>query len=634
MEKTRISYHETVQKLHERIKKDGLTNIWDRYEAQGFGSDPDKRCPFCLQGARCDLCSNGPCRADAKIDKRGVCGITADGMAMRMMLLRNILGTSTYHYHTEQTLKTLKASAEGKTPFGIEEVEKLKTFAARLGVDAAGTPEEVALRLHDYIKEELHRPYDQPSEIVESLAPAERKEVWKKLGIFPGGIYGEMMFSTSSCLTNVDGYYASLALKAMRLGVAMAYESQIVNEFLQDVMFGIPRPHEMRVDIGVLDPDYVNVLPNGHEPFLGFALVQEARKPEWQEKAKAVGAKGVRIIANIETGQEMIQRWEMDDVFYGFTGNWIMQEAILASGCVDLFAADMNCSMPIDPIYAEKYRFKLVPVSELVVFEGVEERVNYLPEKAAEQADQLLQMAIDNFKERRNAVEPITGLRTGSAIVGFSTESIVDALGGTLEPLLEAIKDGTIRGVVGLVSCTSLRDKGQDVHTIDVAKELIKRDLLVLSLGCGNAAMQVGGLCSVEAKELAGPGLKALCGKLGIPPVLSYGTCTDTGRLADLIAAVSDALGGVPIPDLPMAAAAPEYMEQKATIDAIFALAFGLYTYVNPVPTVTGGPNLVKLLTEDCPEVTGGVLHVETDAVEAVENMLAHIEANRKKLGI
>jgi len=39
----------------------------------------------------------------------------------------------------------------------------------------------------------------------------------------------------------------------------------------------------------------------------------------------------------------------------------------------------------------------------------------------------------------------------------------------------------------------------------------------------------------------------------------------------------------VSIPDLPVAAVAPEYMEQKATIDAVFALALGLYTYVNPV---------------------------------------------------
>jgi carbon-monoxide dehydrogenase catalytic subunit len=420
----------------------------------------------------------------------------------------------------------------------------------------------------------------------------------------------------------------------MRLSIAMAYQSQIVNEYSQDIIYGIPRPHKMRVDLGVLDPDYVNVLPNGHEPFLGFAMVQLARKPEWQEKAKAVGAKGMRIIANIETGQEMIQRWEMDDVFYGFTGNWIMQEAILASGCVDLFAADMNCSMPIDPMYAEKYKFKLVPVSHLVAFEGVSERIDYVPEDAEKQAAELLQMAIDNFKERRGAVKPFTGLPMKEAVVGFSTESILAALGNSLDPLLDAIKKGTIRGVVGLVSCTSLRDSGQDVHSVRVAKELIKRDILVLSLGCGNGAMQVAGLCSPEANDLAGPGLKSICEALGVPPVLSFGTCTDTGRLGDLLAAVAHALGDVPITDLPVAAAAPEYMEQKATIDAIFALALGLYTYVNPVPPVTKAPNLVKLLLEDCKGVTGGKMNVDTDAVKAVDGILSHIEAKRKKLGI
>jgi carbon-monoxide dehydrogenase catalytic subunit len=634
MENERISYHKSVQKVYERIKKDGMNNIWDRFEAQGFGGDPDKRCPFCLKGARCDLCSNGPCRADSSIDKRGVCGITADGMAMRMMLLRNVMGASTYHYHTETTLKTLKATVEGQTPFKISEPEKLKSFAGRLGLDTSGSEKDVALRLYNFTMEDFNRSFDQTSKIVEKLAPPERQEVWKKLGIFPGGLHGELMFSTSSCLTNVDGYYASLTLKAMRLGIAMAYQSQIVNEFTQDILFNIPKPHKMRVNLGVLDPDYVNILPNGHEPFLAFAMVQLARKSEWQEKAKEVGAKGLRIIANIETGQEMIQRWEMDDVFYGFTGNWIMQEAILASGCIDAFICDMNCCMPIDPIYAEKYKFKLVPVSEVVVFEGITERVDYKPEKAEEQAATLIQMGIDNFKERRASVEPITGLDMNEAIVGFSTESILGALGGSLEPLLDVIKAGTLRGVAGLISCTTLRDYGQDVHVIEVAKELIKRDVLVLSMGCGNGALQVGGLCAPEAKEMAGPGLKAVCEKLGIPPVLSYGTCTDTGRVADLVGAISAALGGVPIPDLPVVAVAPEYMEQKATIDAIFALAFGLYTYVNPIPTVTGGADLVKLLTIDCKDLTGGVLHVETDTKEAVDAMMEHIELNRKKLGI
>lgn len=634
MEADRISHHDSVRTMYERIKKDGMNNIWDRFEAQGMGGKPDQRCPFCMGGVRCDLCSNGPCRADVAKDKRGVCGITGDGMAMRMMLLRNVMGASTYHYHTEQTVKTLRMTAQHKTVFEIKEREKLLDFAKRLGVNIQGSIEETALRLCDFVQRDFNKPNDEPSAIVTALATAERQELWKKLGIFPGGIYGEMMLATSSCLTNVDGYYVSLALKALRLGIAMAYQSQIINEYCQDMLYGIPKPHPMRVDMGVLDPDYVNVLPNGHEPFLGFAMVQSARKREWQEKAKKVGAKGLRIIANIETGQEMIQRWNMDEVFYGFTGNWIMQEAILSSGCIDLFAADMNCSMPVDPLYAEKYKFKLIPVSELVAFEGVSERINYSPDKAEQQAEQLLHMAIDNFKVRHSSIEPITGLPVKEAVVGFSTESILEALGGTLDPLLGAIKDGTIRGAVGLVSCTSLRDNGQDVHSVAVTKELIKRDILVLSLGCGNGAMQVAGLCSPEARNLAGSGLRGLCEKLGIPPVLSYGTCTDTGRLADLLGAISHALGDVPITDLPVAAAAPEYMEQKATIDAIFALALGLYTYVNPVPPVTGAPNLVKLLLEDIKGVTGGILNIETDPVKAVDGIINHIEDKRKKLGL
>jgi len=599
-----------------------------------MGGDPDKRCPFCQAGTRCDLCSNGPCRADAAKDKRGVCGITADGMAMRMMLLRNVLGASTYQYHTDQTIKTLRATAAGKTPFTIQESEKLCDFVERFGISSSGSVQELAIRLCDFVEADFNRKYYDSSLIVAALAPDERKEVWRALGIFPGGIHAEMMLATSSCLTNVDGYYASLALKAMRLSLAMAYQSQIVNEYCQDILFGIPKPHSMRVDLGVLDPDYVNVLPNGHEPFLGFAMVQLAREASWQERAKAAGAKGLRIIANIETGQEMIQRWEMDEVFYGFTGNWITQEAVLASGCVDLFAADMNCSMPIDQLYARKYNFKLVPVSELVAFDGVADRINYVPEQAGEQAAQLLQMAVDNFKDRRENVEPVRELPVREALVGFSTESIRAALGGSLELLITAIQDGTVRGLAGFVSCTTLRDSGQDVHSVRIAQELIKRDILVLSMGCGNGALQVAGLCSPEAVRLAGPGLSGFCERLSLPPVLSYGTCTDTGRLADLLATVSLALGGVPISDLPVVAAAPEYMEQKATIDAVFALAFGLFTYVNPVPTVTGAPRLVTLLTEDLRQLTGGLLNIETNPVKAADAMLAHIEANRTKMGL
>jgi carbon-monoxide dehydrogenase catalytic subunit len=49
---------------------------------------------------------------------------------------------------------------------------------------------------------------------------------------------------------------------------------------------------------------------------------------------------------------------------------------------------------------------------------------------------------------------------------------------------------------------------------------------------------------------------------------------------------------------------------------------------------VTGAPNLVQLLTVDLPQVTGGILSVEKDPIKAVDGILGHIEAKRKKLGM
>ncbi|KON29846.1 hypothetical protein AC480_02415 [miscellaneous Crenarchaeota group archaeon SMTZ1-55] len=46
----------------------------------------------------------------------------------------------------------------------------------------------------------------------------------------------------------------SLALKAMRLGIAMAYQSQLIKEYCPDILFEMLTPHEMRVDLGARLP--------------------------------------------------------------------------------------------------------------------------------------------------------------------------------------------------------------------------------------------------------------------------------------------------------------------------------------------------------------------------------------------
>ncbi len=69
------------------------------------------------------------------------------------------MGTTTYHYHTDKTVKTLRETAEGKTSFTITSPEKLRNFAGRLwAVLSDGTEEEVALRVCDMVEKDFSRP--------------------------------------------------------------------------------------------------------------------------------------------------------------------------------------------------------------------------------------------------------------------------------------------------------------------------------------------------------------------------------------------------------------------------------------------------------------------------------------------
>ncbi len=623
--KETISAHQSVREQYSILKKNGMTNTFDRAVAQG------KRCSFCEQGISCRLCSNGPCRIKPGAE-RGVCGIDADAMAMRNFMFLNTMGTATYTFHAKEVAKTLKATALGKTPFQIKDEVKLRALAGKFGIKSDKSTKELAIAVADAMIAGINADSDDELSNVLAFAPKQRIDAWRKLGIMPGGPLNEVMDAVSSTMTNMDGDYVSLAKKALRLGISCIYGSQIPLEMGQDILFGIPQPHAVNVDLGIIDPAYVNVVANGHEPFIGAALIKAAHETANQEKAKKAGAKGLRIIGSIETGQELIQRYQIDDVFVGMTGNWLSIEPALATGGIDVFAMDMNCSPPAIGEYQEKYNTSLVSVSKLVNVTGMKDQIIYKPDQAAAQAQKLIDIGIENFKKRKGkATNPSS--RKQNAIVGFSAEACLSALGGTLEPLLDVIKKGTLKGVVALVSCTTLRDGGQDVNTLKIARELIKRDILVLSAGCGNAALQVGGLTTLEAKAEAGPGLKAVCELLKIPPVLSFGTCTDTGRIALLVTAMAEALN-VDTKDLPVAVTAPTYMEQKATIDGVFAVAFGLYTHVAPLPPVAGAPRLVKLLTQDIEGLTGGKLAVETDMVEAANGIEAHIMKKRAALGL
>ncbi|EAX47781.1 carbon-monoxide dehydrogenase, catalytic subunit [Thermosinus carboxydivorans Nor1] len=625
----RISIHPSVLEMYEKIHADGISNVFDRYPPQ-----EKIRCNFCLQGNSCQLCSHGPCRiSDNAGATLGVCGIDRDAMAMRALLLLNVMGSATYTHHAYQAFRTLKSTAEGKTPFEIKDVDKLKFMCSKLGIPTNTSVSEMAYKLADALIAELHHDYDEPSKMIDAFAPRYRKKVWQELAIFPAGVLYEISDATASCLTNVDGDYVSLGKKALRLGIATIYTSQIGLEMVQDILYGTPMPHEVEVDLGIMDPDYVNIVFNGHQPWTGFATMKLANEEKWKNAAKAAGAKGIKVIGSIETGQELIQRAEMSEVFGGLTGNWLHIEPLLATGTVDVFAMDENCCPPNLAPYAKKYQVTLVSVNDIVRIPDLKFAFDYKPPEAAFIAQKLIELGIDNFKHRRQKVQPTVPKYKQKAIAGFSTEAVLKALGGKLDPLVDVIAAGKIKGVVALVNCTSLKNGPQDYVTVNLAKELIKRDILIVAGGCGCHALEVAGLANLDALSLAGSGLQEVGRALGIPPVLPFGTCTDTGRISMLVTALADHLD-VDVPQLPIAVTAPQWLEQKATIDGIFAVAYGAYTHLAPPPSITGAPRLVKLLTEDVEGLTGGKVAVTDDPVEAANGIETHIMKKRKALGL
>ncbi|WP_124066177.1 anaerobic carbon-monoxide dehydrogenase catalytic subunit [Clostridium sp. E02] len=631
LEKTqgRVSYHDSVEEMLIRIRDDGLSSVFSRWDEQ-----EKIRCKFCLQGLSCQLCTNGPCRInEQKGPEKGVCGIGADAMAMRNLLMQNIMGAATYAHHAYEAFRTLKETGKGNTAFQITDEVKLRWMCEKTGINTNQSIGQMATCLAELLDRDMKGDPDQKSIMTEAFAPRKRKKIWRDLNLYPSGIEHEVQNCIASCLTNVDGDYVSLAKKALRLGLSTIYTAQIGLEMTQDILFGTPMPHEVDVDLGIMDPDYVNIAFNGHQPWIGVATLQLAKKEEYKELAKQCGAKGIHIVGSIETGQELLQRFDMDDVFVGLMGNWLTIEPFLATGTVDAFVMEENCSPPAIDQYAEKYQVALVSVSTIIGVPGTEHEMPYYPQKAGEMAEKCIHIAIENFKKRHNKIKPMVPAYKQKAIAGFSTEAVLHAIGNDLDALVDVIAKGQIKGIVALANCSTLRNGPQDWNTVNLTKELIKKDILVVAGGCGNHGLEVAGLCNLDAIDQAGDGLQGVCRALGIPPVLSFGTCTDTGRISMLVTALADHLD-VDISDLPIAVTAPEWMEQKATIDGVFAVAYGAYTHLSPTPFITGAPKLVKLLTEEVEGLTGGKIALGDDPIQVANDIETHIMKKRKNMGL
>jgi anaerobic carbon-monoxide dehydrogenase catalytic subunit len=593
--------------------KADLETAWDRYDRQ------QPQCGFGELGICCRNCNMGPCRIDpfGEGPTTGVCGATADIIVARNLLRSIAAGAAAHSDHARDVAHTFKLMSEGQAPYyRVKDQAKLERLMKEYGVSTQ-------LDLANAVLSEFGK-QEGPIQFTRR-APTKRLELWKKLGIDPRGIDREIVECMHRTTMGVDNDHVNLLLHGLRASLADGWGGSMIATELQDVMFGTPSPIRSRANLGVLEADKVNIIVHGHDPLLSEMVVAAASDPQLIDLAKEQGAKGINVAGICCTGNEVLMRHGVP-----VAGNFLQQELAIATGAVDAMVVDVQCVMPSLGSLAGCFHTKFISTSPKAKFPGAT-HMEFDEEQAYETAIKIVQAAVLNYQLRDPSRVHIPDIKS-DAMVGFSVEAIVGALGGTLKPLLDAVARGDIRGVGAVVGCNNPKVK-QDYGHINLVKELIKNNILVVTTGCNAQACAKAGLLLPEAADMAGDGLKSICRALGVPPVLHMGSCVDISRILVACAAMANALG-CDISDLPAAGAAPEWMSEKAVAIGAYVVGSGVYTVLGTVPPILGSQGVTSLLTDGIKGVTGGAFAVEPDPFKASKLMIDHIEGQRKKLGL
>jgi len=596
---------------------------WDRLDAM------QPQCKFGGEGVCCRICSMGPCRIIPGKTERGVCGADVDTIAARN-LARMIAGGAAAHsdHGRDVAHALLLAARDDSSDYEIKDPVKLRQVAAAYGIGQnGGSDREIAIAVAERA---LGNFGQQEGELELAFrAPARRVGRWKDAGVVPRGVDREIVEIMHRTHMGVDTEYKNIVRQGIRCSLADGWGGSMIATELQDVLFGTPSPIRGRVNLGVLDEEQVNLVVHGHEPVLSEMAVAAAQDPELLKEAADAGATGINVSGICCTANEILMRHGVP-----IAGNFLQQELAIMTGAVDLMMVDVQCIMPALADLVNHYHTVLVTTSPKAKFPGVE-HVEFSEERALEIAKTIVRMAIGNFAKRDR--KPFIPNETMDLIAGFTAESVFTFLGGTYRstyrPLNDAIIDGRLRGAAGVVGCNNPKITHDWAH-VEMAKELIKNDVLVVTTGCSAIADAKHGLLRPEvAFELAGDGLKEICETVGIPPVLHVGSCVDNARILMVLTNMVNEGGlGDDISDLPVAGAAPEWMSEKAVSIGFYFVSSGVFTTLGMPFPIEGSENLTRYVTEGIEKDVGGKFAFEPDPIAAARLMIDHIDAKRAAL--
>ena len=503
-----------VRELILRSEQIGVDTCFDRFDKQ------KPQCNYGLAGICCKICNMGPCRITPKAT-RGVCGADADLIVARNLLRAGAAGAAQHGMHARACILALKWAAEGKLKLPIIGEQKVRSVAKLFGIPIEGrSVEEVAIDLANALLDDLSRPAAGKHHTISALVPQGLQKLWQDLDIIPVSAYHEVFeaYHKSGCA--IDGDWRSIMQQFLRCGLAFTFTGVVAANIATDCLFGVGDRVTSKANVGALQKGFVNIAVHGHLPVLVSEIVKVGQSEEFVQKALSAGAKGIRFYGICCSGLAAMYR-------YGGViplSNAVSAELVLATGALDLWVADVQDVFPTIMDVARCYKTTVVTTSESARLPGAErfeydhQHSNISETRAI--AEKIVNRAIESFEARKGIPVFIPPYEV-EAEVGFSVEYVHRRFGG-MKPILEALEDGRILGIVNMVGCNNPKVLYERC-IIDVADVLLANNVLLLSNGCASFPLMKLGYCNThDAMHLVGDDLRRFLGD-DLPPVWHVG---------------------------------------------------------------------------------------------------------------
>ncbi len=597
------------------------------------------QCNFGRTGVCCRICLQGPCRITKKSSK-GVCGAHGYTIVARNLIRAISGGTGAHADHSRHMLYALMEVLEGKAPdYSVEDSEKLKRVAGKLGLEVDGKEDNELLEavLQQAISD-FSKVTTEPCKWLETNVVPERMEVFDKCNIQPRSVHTTIAETMGATHMGVDADPVNLIFQGLKTSLC-DYICMHIGTDLSDILFGTPKPVYTEANFGVIDPEMVNIAVHGHNPLLSEMIVRVSR--DMKEEAEAAGAKGVKCMGICCTGNEVLMRQGVPVLT-----NFLSQELPMMTGALDAMVVDVQCIMPGVKAVSECSNTRIVTTMAHSKIPG-SYHVDFSEEHAVEKAKEVVNLAIEAYKERQDVEVDIPDVKN-KVTAGCSLEAMEEVLGAVnseepIKVITDAVESGQLRGVALFAGCNNLRVP-HDNSQITIMKELAKNNVLMVATGCAAGSAAKLGLLNAEAVEkYAGDGLKEFFNTLNeankdklkekLPLIFHMGSCVDNTRAYDLTTALARQWN-VDVPKVPFVASAPEAMSEKAVSIGSWCVTLGVPTHVGVVPEVTGSALVDGIALQIAEDVYGGYFIWEEDPEKASEKILAALDERAWKLKI